>query len=253
MSERVLSTSGRATRRCVYCLSENTELTDDHVIPRAWYPDTTLGHVERWTAPACDACNQAFSRIDQRLLVRFALCLPPDAPETAGLPGRALRSLKPDRGRNLRDADKRRQMWAAITAELAPPTPELLRAAFPGFGLSSKLGDPPPLMLRIGKDDLDSFVQRVVVGGTYFLDRVYVDPRQQIEPLYSYSDDAIDVRDLLDRFGTLFELGPGVRLRRARPHDAPTAALWEIVFWGRLTAWATLDPRASEREPTPPS
>jgi len=39
--------------RCVHCLEYFEELTSDHVLPKAWYPDDTPDNLEKWQVPAC--------------------------------------------------------------------------------------------------------------------------------------------------------------------------------------------------------
>lgn len=39
--------------RCVYCLKHFEELTSDHVLPRAWYPDNVPENIEKWQVPSC--------------------------------------------------------------------------------------------------------------------------------------------------------------------------------------------------------
>jgi hypothetical protein len=80
--------------QCVHCLKDHVELTSDHVFPQAWYPDAAPASLEKWQFPACDECNNRYSRIERDLLNRFALALDTKHPASADV---ALRDLEASR------------------------------------------------------------------------------------------------------------------------------------------------------------
>ena len=53
-------------RQCPYCLAEfpDTDMTDDHVIARSWFPAETPP-VAKWKVRSCRACNNEKSADDE--------------------------------------------------------------------------------------------------------------------------------------------------------------------------------------------
>ena len=97
----------REVGRCVHCLRDKVELTSDHMFPQAWYPDTTPANLEKWQLPACNECNNRYSKIERDLLNRFSLALDAKHPASAGLVDAALRGMDPNAGHNEKDAAAR--------------------------------------------------------------------------------------------------------------------------------------------------
>ncbi len=79
--------------RCIHCRGTLTEATKDHVFPSSWYPDTTPGEVQRWTAPSCERCNAHFGRLEKELLVFLACCINPQKAAARGLYQRVRRTM----------------------------------------------------------------------------------------------------------------------------------------------------------------
>ena len=77
---------------CVYCATQKpgSALTVDHVIARSWFQADAM-NVEKWKVPACSECNGRYSRLEDDLLGRLALCLP-NEPAFAEIHARAERA-----------------------------------------------------------------------------------------------------------------------------------------------------------------
>jgi len=75
--------------RCVYCLREFEWLTSDHIFPKSWYPESTPANLEKWQVPACEPCNQKYSKTEDELLVRLGLCVNPKDHRASGVGERA--------------------------------------------------------------------------------------------------------------------------------------------------------------------
>lgn len=92
-------------KNCVYCsilLTAETE-TEDHVIAKSWFPDTTPGDVPHWVVPACRDCNNRFSRVEDDVRVQLAMCVDRKHAGAIGIVERALRSVAPQHGRDDND------------------------------------------------------------------------------------------------------------------------------------------------------
>lgn len=104
--------------KCVHCLKDSVERNWDHVFPVGWYPDTTPANIDKWKAPSCLACNSALGRVESRFISLIALTLDPKVRETAGIPQKVLRSLKPEFARNEVDALARTAAAKRVTASI---------------------------------------------------------------------------------------------------------------------------------------
>lgn len=101
---------GRAQRLCAYCGIESDDLTEDHVIPRAWSGNAEAAAAPKLKVPACRPCNNRYSKVERELAVAFGLTTWTDDELMADLAASAARSLKPSAGRN--DKDKSRRLLA---------------------------------------------------------------------------------------------------------------------------------------------
>src|SRR5215470_6563811 len=88
---------------CVHCLQHFNELTWDHVIPRAWYPDDTPENLERWKIPSCGKCNREYGELEQDLLIRLGMSIGREEAKASGIAERVIRSTDPRAGRNEKD------------------------------------------------------------------------------------------------------------------------------------------------------
>jgi hypothetical protein len=96
-------------------------MTDDHVFPNSWYPESTPATVQRWTVPCCRTCNKDLGAMEADLLVRLALCLDPDSKPARGLSKKALRSLGIDAGElPPREREHRENRRLKLKAEFIP-------------------------------------------------------------------------------------------------------------------------------------
>jgi hypothetical protein len=85
-------------------------------------------------------------------------------------------------------------------------------------------------------------VEKLVRGITYVTTKRYIEPTHQIEVLFLHPEAAKPFVDLLKRFGTQHDRGPGICITRAIPEDEPNSGVFEIEIWGRLRMYATVRP-----------
>ncbi len=120
--------------RCVHCLVTSDQINNDHIFPKAWYPADTLASFQRWTVPSCIKCNTEHGKNEQDLLIRLGLCIDPKDNRASGIAGKALRSIKPESGKNPKDKisrhGKRKQLLKEIEILESPTTTGVL----PNFG-----------------------------------------------------------------------------------------------------------------------
>jgi hypothetical protein len=124
--------------QCVYCLGEFDSLTEDHVFPASYYPDSTPANISKPKVPACLKCNGDFSKIENEILIPIGLCLDGDHPAASGIPQKALRAMDPREGKSPRDREHRlakfRQMGRRMLEAGSKVLPEDGSGIMPGFG-----------------------------------------------------------------------------------------------------------------------
>lgn len=232
--------------RCVHCLNHFDELTWDHVFPEAWYPETTPANLDKWKIPACFHCNQAHAKSESDLLVRLGLCIDPDDPKSAGIVERALRAVSPTEGKSDRDASAREALRQRILRQSFEGDDIPYQAVYPGFGPQPGLHDEERVAISISAVSVRRLVEKVVRGITYLESDQYVEEPYSVEHYVLTDEDASPIRELLHRFGTVYERGPGICVVRAVVPDDGIAALYSIEIWGRLKAYAVLSRSRNE-------
>ena len=233
------------TIRCVYCLKEFDKLTDDHVIPKSWYPKTTPEGMEKFQVPSCNVCNNHFSKIESKLLTVFGLCLSPATEETAEVSTSVLRSMKPgladterEKAHRLKKRDNVLKHMKAFANESAIPQ----ESTYPGFGIQKDVEYDRYEAVLMEKAMLEEFISKVVKGLTYRLNHTYLEATHQIT-IFPPDDNTKSVFDpILERYGNLFDRGPGLSIIRALAAEDPMSSIWKIVLWNKLITYATVDP-----------
>ena len=222
---------------CVHCI-ERTADTKDHLIPLSWYPNSTPPGLERWAFPSCSLCNNRYSRVEERLITAFGLCLDREHPLAAGIPQRVLRSLDPVEGRGSpRDGRARaaKQTRVLEGTEFVPAP--LTEWVLPNFGLIPHLEYRRLCYMPIDADDLGLLVRKFAKGLAFIENRMHIDETYLIDGFVVEQLDP-EIECILDRFGTDLSRGPAVLIRRAAVHGDPGQAVLRIELWGRLKLYA---------------
>lgn len=215
--------------KCIHCVSaEGVEA--DHLIPKSWYPDTTPADLNRPTVPSCKACNRKLGRIESELFSRFALTLDPDDPAAFGLADRAIRSVDPSVGRDIRDTRIRALKNFTPNGELFDgrnlPPGSFLR----GFGPDPALNEVPSLPFP--ETELAQFIRKLVKSMAHWDNVEYL--HNPISFAYSFSE-----MDLCLHFpaGSTLDLPPAFQITTTKLASTRLvmASLWHCL---RFTAVA---------------
>jgi len=229
----------KTSGRCVHCLRLTEEITDDHVFPHSWYPDSTPATVQRWTVPCCRECNNRLSLLETDLLLRLALCLDPASEAAAGLSSRALRSLGLDTT-NLSDSEKehRKRRKAKLKSELLPLS-EI--AGQPGVipGLSRQwVGQEGQFAVPIPWAALSIIAEKIARGCEYKLKERYVETPYAIRTTISDPD---EVSPTFSSHRRLIDFGPGCQVLRVFITEDPKIVRHRILIWGALCMHTLID------------
>lgn len=229
--------------KCVHCRKEVEERNWDHVFPESWYPDTTPVDIEKWKAPSCIECNREYGKIEQDLLIQFGLCLDPNHPNTKKIVEKALRSVKPEFGRNVRDKSARAKKQKELLGRMLffDELPEV--GLFPNFGPQpgQKLNQSPAVLLP--KSHLEKLAEKIVRGIFYVEYEDVIDGDYELEVFVVEDHGAKEFMDLVNNYGKELNRGPGISIRRAVLPEDPKSGVYAIVIWERAKLYASILPK----------
>jgi hypothetical protein len=224
----------------VHCAQSHDVLTWDHVFPKSWYPKTTRPNLEKWKIPACSKCNLEYGRLEEDLLVAFALCLDPDDPDTADVVARGLRAIDPNAGRNGKDRQKRSARRTRILSQILDPAKVPPESVIPHFGHDEiPAGETGGVLIRAAH--LRRLSEKIVRGITYIEDGVVIQPPHQVLFYLLHDHDAEPLVTAARRFGAIHAREPGIEVIRAVTPEDGMSALYAITIWKRLKLYAVVD------------
>ena len=224
--------------RCVHCLRFTDDITNDHVFPDSWYPESTPVTVQRWTVPCCRRCNEQFGVMESDLLVRLALCLDPETEAAKGLSEKAFRSLGINAGEvapNEREHRENRRL--KLAAEFIPiAAGEHLPGAIPGIdeeqGSAKSVVPIPWAALAI-------IAEKIARGCEYKINgKKLIEPPYGIRVRVSQSD-VVEPQLLLN--STAIDFGPGCQVLRIFDTEDKNVVQYRIQIWGELCLYVHLD------------
>ena len=230
----------KRTGRCVHCLHDGVEVTDDHVFPRSWYP-AGVSPFEKWKAPSCAPCNNRLGAIEQRVLVRLTLCMNPDDPMTAKLCETAERAMDPRRARDgdIRDSNSRRELRGRVIAEIG----EMRKAQGlprPEVGGAWLTADVENVSMDIG--EAARVFEKIVRGLEHCIGGGYIEAPFGVVSFTGTGRTAGSEagRRFLAERGERHFMEPGFEVRRAMTTQEPPQAFYSVIFWGTWEIFATI-------------
>ena len=227
--------------RCIHCRVSLCEQTEDHVFPKAWYPDSTPQTVNRWTAPSCRRCNKESGEREQELLLYMGLCVDPRKLEAAGIAERVKRSfgigvkgLSPKETR-IREARKNR-----VLASLKPFSENQQEHIIPGLGPHHGFPLKQQIALEIPSEAVYEVSKKIVRGCEFWLaNGRIIDEPYDLSVYLAPQEEIADVLRMFQPFGPIHR-GPGFRIRRAATREDPLSALYEIWIWDTWTIYCSI-------------
>ncbi|MCX6827002.1 MAG: hypothetical protein NTV06_07035 [candidate division Zixibacteria bacterium] len=220
-------------------MQEFDKLTDDHIFPLSWYPDTTPENISKWKAPVCSTCNGDFGRIEEELRLRIAHCLGIMDSGAHGIVEKAMRSLKPGYGRSPDDSRRRLRKWEKIKKEIMPAQKVPTAAILPGFGLKWDQDLLKTLAIEIPRDLLERFAEKIVKGLTHVFCGHCIPSNYRI---IVRLDSLGEFEDLLIKYGKHEARGPGIEVIYVKVADDTYAMAYKIVIWGKLVFYSYVLP-----------
>lgn len=227
---------------CAYCrkaLTEKSQLTSDHVLARSWYPGDTPA-VEKWQVPACHECNSRYSRMEDDVLTRLALCLDPEKPELKKIIESALRSMDPREGRNAADAWRRlRRKWTMRNEARDIWNPEM-RGLLPSFRNNFYKGSRKGIL--ISADALRAVVQKWIYG-IHLCELGEAVPEQAEVSTY-FVDHSVEEESFAEiaSHAKIIQKGPGVEVAIWHRKEGDYAiTLYAFHIWQSFKAYGSVE------------
>ncbi len=174
----------------------------------------------------------------------FACCIDPTKLAAQGLYERVRRAmgigvegLSEDEKRH-RGAQRRK-----LLNDARPYSADTQPHIIPGLGPHPEALAGSQMQITIPAESIYAVVKKIVRGCEYWLaDGRIVESPYEIEVFFPTETPEV-VRRLMAAFalGPVY-LGPGLRIRRGGAQDDPLSALYELVMWDTLTAYASILP-----------
>jgi hypothetical protein len=114
-------------------------------------------------------------------------------------------------------------------------------AAYPGLGERWARSSHEGIGILIPAESIRRLTEKIVRGIYYLEDEKFIEPPFFIEFFALTDESAEPVKDILDRFGSVYAREPGIIVRRAVPEDAPMNSIFEIEVWEQFKMYASVD------------
>lgn len=226
--------------RCVHCLNHFEKRNWDHVLPRAWYPNTTPSNLYKWQVPSCKPCNEEYGALETDLLIRLSLCLDPSDPDTAGIVARGLRAIDPSAAHGQADRRSREAKRNQLRREMLEGNQIPTFATYPNFGLREGETTADRGAILVPAESIRKLAEKIVRGITYLQDGKFIEPEVSIDFFALTDAGARPIIEVLDAHGEVFSRGPGIVVQRARAEDHSDAAMYCITLLGRFKMYAAV-------------
>lgn len=229
----------RTYPRCVHCLVADG-VTEDHGVPRSWYPNSSVPNAAKVKAPACRECQERMKVVEEEALVPLALSLDPNDPGACGVPQAAWRSMDPTLARN--EIDRRSRIARRNRIRAMAFVPDSSAGALPGCGPEGRSALALPLrekaLLTFGEK-----LTRVVFWSEY---QQLIGPDCQIAThIAKRGADELVIASAI-RAGRRLDVPPGIRLAVSRASDDPRAGLVVVDLWQRVRLFTSVQPVPAE-------
>lgn len=221
--------------KCVYCLAEieKGRITKDHVIARAWFPNSTPANTEKWKVPSCSPCNNLYSKLEDDIGLRIALCIDPDDPAARGIWDKARRSIEPSAARNALDRHKRSGRRKKLFGELREVGELPQHGVIPSF--ADNWGKGSRLLVTVPATPLNKLVTKWIRGIHYCEFGELISLADEIDIHHVSEEVAEQAFGPLRQFAVVHEKGPGVRVQIIRAVEGGEArSVYDFLIWGKF-------------------
>ena len=228
------------SKRCAHCLRDYEKLTFDHVFPKSWYPETTTENIEKWKMPSCRECNSRMGKIENDLLLKFGMCMPPFAHPSLGVAQKAMRSIDPRSARDHNDAKHRKKRREKFLKETIDPKTVPLSSIFPGFGFHTGQDPANEIAITVAKADLEAIAKKIIRGITWAIDKKYIEPDYEIKIFFVRDPKRSSFYEPLVKSGKIYSRGPGLMVVQAVAPEDSMSSLYYLEIWQQVFMYGSV-------------
>jgi len=238
---RSIGDEARAGGLCAYCGNVFDELTEDHVIPRAWSGNPAAAAAQKLKVPACRLCNNRFSKVERELGTAFGLTTWTDDELMGDLAASAARSVKPSAGRN--EKDRERRLLALRKLQHKQILPWSVVDKHPDSVLMGSVVERgEQFAFNLSGEALQTMAEKIVRGVWFAENGTPVKPGYEVrsQPVRGTRPSAgrDELEQLFESYGKNIRIGRSIVIRYAPMPDDRSTAMFEITLWERLTMLA---------------
>ncbi|OGH91564.1 MAG: hypothetical protein A2534_04470 [Candidatus Magasanikbacteria bacterium RIFOXYD2_FULL_39_9] len=238
-------------QKCVHCLRYCEFLTQDHIFPKAWYPESTPVNIEKWTAPSCKKCNASLGEIEDDFLTRLGTSIETNDSVAKVIGMKAINAMIPNPSDNPRDFGRKQKTLFRMLEDMKPctgPSKDMLVHANhwhkPGEGLQ----------IRIPQKKLVILVKKIVRGLEFKLHSRLVEVGRRIW-VYRPTQDNPQLDITINRFKALLakepisvNCGPGFIVSYGINPYNKGHIIYKILIWNHFEFWAEIVPNKMIRK-----
>ena len=226
--------------RCIHCLNYFEKITDDHILPEAWYSQNNPPNFAKPIAPACLRCNARYGKLENYLLMRFGATFDSEDKNYGNIAASAIRSIDPECGKDSKDKIAREKMRSKLVREIVPYFYSYIRV-LPNFGMKSNIYRSDLPWIPIDENKLRDFAHKLARGVTYVFEQSYIEDNYKIEVSFPSKYEVIALV-LRNRFQRLI-FTPSLEIYR--DDDPQIRAFDKVLGFYLIKIWDRLNIRVS--------
>jgi hypothetical protein len=226
--------------RCIHCLNYFEKVTDDHILPEAWYSQNNPPNFAKPQAPACSECNAHYGKVEKYLLIRFGATFDSEDKNYGNIADKAIRSIDPKYGKNPRDKIAREKARSGLVREIVPYFYSDMRV-LPNFGVESNIYRSDLPWIPVDEDKLRDFAHKLARGVTYVFEQSYIEDNYEIEVSFPSKYEVVALV-LRNRFKQLIST-PSIEIYR--DDDPKIREFDKILGFYLIKIWDRLNIRVS--------
>jgi len=231
--------------KCTHCLKRlnNANKTRDHIFPKSWFPKNTPPTLSRWTVPCCNICNLKYQMIEDDLFVRWGIGINPEDYSVEGISEKALNNISLE---SVNDEKRFRRKLKAIESIIHdfrmydPQNPQMktLKGMTPLPGIRSHLA------IRLPRENLYGFSEKVIKGLEYKLRKKLVTKNRKIITYYVHEkDEEMEKhysiwKQLIATNEHNINLGPAFMVKYGIDPRNEDTAIYNVKIWNHIEFWS---------------
>lgn len=238
-------------QKCIHCLEYFDELTEDHILPDSWYPDSTPSNLEKWTAPACERCNSKLGKVEEALFDKLSICFDENDIASSGLYMKKLLHKPEDE----RSAGRQAKFLMDILKSSVPylyddNIDNVLKRGTPKEGVRTRN------MIRIPGKELYLVSKKIIKGLEFKLRNRLVSEDIKIEIIIPHANNEKELK-LINKWEELISpieenthRGYGFVVNYGVNPSDEDWIIYNVLVWNHLEFWAMLYPKDNKIKET---